>query len=40
MFKIEEHPILEVPQAEKVSFAFNGQTVTGEKGFNIADALH
>jgi hypothetical protein len=40
MFKIEEHPILEVPQAEKVSFTFNGQTVTGEKGFNIADALH
>ncbi len=40
MYKIEEHPILEVPQAEKVSFTFNGQTVTGEKGFTIAAALH
>jgi glycine/D-amino acid oxidase-like deaminating enzyme/Fe-S-cluster-containing hydrogenase component 2/bacterioferritin-associated ferredoxin len=40
MYKIEEHPILEVPQTEKVSFTFNGQTVTGEKGFTIAAALH
>jgi glycine/D-amino acid oxidase-like deaminating enzyme/Fe-S-cluster-containing hydrogenase component 2/bacterioferritin-associated ferredoxin len=40
MYKIEEHPILQVPQPEKVSFTFNGQTVTGEKGFTIAAALH
>ena len=40
MYKIEEHPILEVPQAEQVSFTFNGQIVTGEKGFTIAAALH
>ena len=40
MYKIEEHPILEVPQAEKVSFTFNGSIVTGEKGFTIAAALH
>jgi glycine/D-amino acid oxidase-like deaminating enzyme/Fe-S-cluster-containing hydrogenase component 2 len=40
MYKIEEHPILIVPQAEKVSFRFNGSIVTGEKGFTIAAALH
>lgn len=40
MNKITEHPILEVPVAEKISFQFEGTTVTGEKGFTIAAALH
>jgi len=40
MNKIDIHPILEVPVSEKVNFQFNGKTVTGEKGFTIAAALH
>lgn len=40
MHKIETHPILEVPKAEKVSFLFEGKKITGEKGFTIAAALH
>ena len=40
MNKITEHPILEVPVTEKISFQFEGTTVTGEKGFTIAAALH
>jgi len=40
MYKIETHPILEVPKPEKVTFTFEGQTVEGEKGFTIAAALH
>lgn len=40
MRKIESHPILDIPQTEKTTFLFNGKTVTGEKGFTIAAALH
>ena len=40
MYKINEHPILEVPRIEKVSFLYEGKTVIGEKGFTIAAALH
>ena len=40
MYKIEKHPILEVREGEKVTFTFNGQEVTGQKGFTIAAALH
>ena len=40
MNKITEHPILEVPVAETVKFQYEGTTVTGEKGFTIAAALH
>jgi glycine/D-amino acid oxidase-like deaminating enzyme/Fe-S-cluster-containing hydrogenase component 2/bacterioferritin-associated ferredoxin len=40
MYKINTHPILEVPNAEKVTFAFNGETIEGETGFTIAAALH
>jgi glycine/D-amino acid oxidase-like deaminating enzyme/thioredoxin reductase/Fe-S-cluster-containing hydrogenase component 2/ferredoxin len=40
MHKIESHPILEVPQAKKVQFEFNGKIIEGEKGFTIAAALH
>lgn len=40
MYKIKSHPILDLPQPEKVTFTFNGKEVKGEKGFTIAAALH
>jgi len=40
MYKITEHPILEVPAGEKVFFNFEGKNISGEKGFTIAAALH
>ena len=40
MYKIDAHPILEVPDNKKVSFTFNGTEVRGEEGFTIAAALH
>lgn len=40
MHRIDEHPILEVPQREEVEFFYNGQKVIGYKGFTIATALH
>ena len=32
MNKINEHPILDIPQSEEVVFEYNGQKVTGYKG--------
>ena len=40
MYKIEQHPILEIPQKEKTVFTFNEKEVTARKGFTIAAALH
>jgi len=40
MHKIEKHPILNVPETEKVHFLLDGKEVIGEKGFTIAAALH
>ncbi|MBR3827995.1 MAG: FAD-dependent oxidoreductase [Bacteroidales bacterium] len=40
MYKIEKHPILDIPQSEIVEFSFNGQKVQGRKGYTIAAALH
>ncbi|MEI6885392.1 MAG: FAD-dependent oxidoreductase [Bacteroidota bacterium] len=40
MYKISKHPILDIPEPGKVSFTFEGKTITGEKGFTIAAALH
>ncbi len=40
MYKIIEHPILEINSTEKVTFLFNGKKIVGEKGFTIAAALH
>lgn len=40
MYKINEHPILEIPSPNTVTFKFNGNEVKGEKGFTIAAALH
>ncbi|MCR4659130.1 MAG: FAD-dependent oxidoreductase [Bacteroidales bacterium] len=40
MYKIETHPILDIPQSEIVEFVYNGQKVQGRKGYTIAAALH
>lgn len=40
MYKIDKHPILDIPTSKKISFEFNGQIVTGEEGYTIAAALH
>ena len=40
MYKITQHPILEISEQEKVSFLYNDKKIEGEKGFTIAAALH
>ena len=40
MYKITDHPILEITQKEAVRFSFEGQEVPGEKDQTIAAALH
>ncbi|MDK2979571.1 MAG: hypothetical protein PWP52_2285 [Bacteroidales bacterium] len=40
MYKINKHPILEIPSPDKVTFKFNGKDVEAEQGFTIAAALH
>ena len=40
MYKIEKHPILDIPQSEMVEFIYDGQKVLGRKGYTIAAALH
>ena len=40
MNKIEVHPILDIPEAEPVTFLYEGHPVVGQKGFTIAAALH
>ncbi len=40
MYKIEKHPIIPIPETEKVAFHYNGRKIYGEKGFTIAAALH
>ncbi len=40
MYKINEHPILDIPKSEQVVFTFNGKKVTGQKGYTVAAALH
>jgi glycine/D-amino acid oxidase-like deaminating enzyme/Fe-S-cluster-containing hydrogenase component 2/bacterioferritin-associated ferredoxin len=40
MFKITKHPILDIPQNDQSTFLFEGQEVSGDKGFTIAAALH
>ncbi len=40
MYKIEKHPILDIPAGEEVSFLFEGKPVVGRKGYTIAKALH
>ena len=40
MYKIVAHPILEITETEKTTFLFENQSVTGDKSFTIAAALH
>lgn len=40
MSKITNHPILEVPERNKVTFLYNGKKIEAESGFTIAAALH
>lgn len=40
MHKINEHPILEVPQLDTVHFLYEGKEIQGQRGFTIAAALH
>ncbi|NLA15725.1 MAG: FAD-dependent oxidoreductase [Bacteroidales bacterium] len=40
MSYINKHPILPIPEEDKVAFIFEGQTVYGQKGFTVAAALH
>ena len=40
MYKIEKHPILNIPHNEEVFFEFNGKRIKGHKGYTIAAALH
>ena len=40
MYRIETHPILEVPEQDLHEFIFEGRKVEGQKGQTIAAALH
>ncbi len=40
MYKITDHPILDIEQKEAVQFSYEGTKVLGEKGQSIAAALH
>lgn len=40
MYKITNHPILDIPQEDLVEFLFEGTPVLGQRGHTIAAALH
>ncbi len=40
MYKIEKHPILDIPVTDEVDFLYQGEKIKGKKGFTIAAALH
>jgi glycine/D-amino acid oxidase-like deaminating enzyme/NADPH-dependent 2,4-dienoyl-CoA reductase/sulfur reductase-like enzyme/Fe-S-cluster-containing hydrogenase component 2/bacterioferritin-associated ferredoxin len=40
MYKIVEHPILDIAKEELIEFSFNGEKIKGQKGRTIAAALH
>jgi len=40
MYRITNHPILDIPDVEVVEFLFEGKKVQGRKGYTIAKALH
>jgi len=40
MYKITEHPILDIPKGQEVYFKYNGEQIKAEKGKTIAAALH
>ena len=40
MYKVDVHPILDIPKGKEVEFRFDGKTIKGEAGLTIATALH
>jgi len=40
MYKISEHPILSIPDDDRVEFLFEGNPVSGQRGLSVAAALH
>jgi glycine/D-amino acid oxidase-like deaminating enzyme/Fe-S-cluster-containing hydrogenase component 2 len=40
MKEISKHPILPIPESERVIFHFDGKEIEGQKGLSIAAALH
>ncbi|MDR1951589.1 MAG: (2Fe-2S)-binding protein, partial [Bacteroidales bacterium] len=40
MKKITQHPILDIPKPDMVEFLYDGQKISGQRGFTIAAALH
>lgn len=40
MYRIESHPILDIPSSEIVEFYYEGKKIQGRKGYTIAAALH
>ncbi len=40
MYRIEKHPILDIPQEDLVEFLYEGKPVKGQRGKTIAAALH
>ncbi len=40
MYKVDVHPILDIPKGKEVEFTFNGKAVKGESGLTIATSLH
>lgn len=40
MYKIKEHPILDIPASDEVEFVFDGKKIVGQRGYTIAAAMH
>lgn len=40
MYKITDHPIIDIPVKKEVTFSFEGERIRGESGQTIAAALH
>ena len=40
MYKISNHPILEIPKNDEVTFTYKGHQIKAQKGISIAAALH
>jgi glycine/D-amino acid oxidase-like deaminating enzyme/Fe-S-cluster-containing hydrogenase component 2/bacterioferritin-associated ferredoxin len=40
MYKIDTHPILEIPKNKEITFIFNGKKIVGNADYTIAAALH
>ncbi|MBO7467109.1 MAG: FAD-dependent oxidoreductase [Bacteroidaceae bacterium] len=40
MYKIQHHPILEIPEEDSIEFIYEGKKIKGQRGKTIAAALH